>query len=267
MAIKIRRKKIGLALGSGGFRGFAHLGVIKALQENNIPIDYISGSSAGSLVAAYYALHGEVKSLEEKFLKYKHRLFSLSGFNFRERFITPSYDQFIKYLFGRHSFSQTKIPLRILATNLLTGESFIFSKGSIAAAVRASSSVPIILEPSKNHHAYLIDGALSVPVPVEIIKKLGAEKIIAVNLYHQNEFKEKDFTLTHVALQSVRIALYSLAKNDVKKSDLLINPDTSRFLKNISPSRYLSQEIANQIIDLGYKETNKNKKALRALIN
>jgi len=264
--IKNKKTKIGLALGSGGFRGFAHLGVIKALQVNNIPIDYISGSSVGSLVAAYYALHGEINSLEEKFSKYKSRLFKLSDFNFHGGFKTPSYIQFIKYLFGTASFSQTKIPLRILATDLSTGEPFIFSRGSIATAVRASSSVPIILNLPKGVKERLVDGALSSPVPIEVIKKLGAEKIIAVNLYHGNEFKEKDTTLTKVALKSIRITLYNLARNDVKKSDILINPDISYFLKYLSPSRYLSQEVTNQIINLGYKETGKKKAALKALL-
>ena len=261
--------QIGLALSAGAFRGFAHLGVIKALQENNIPINYISGSSIGSLVAAYYALHGEVDSLTDKFSKYKNDLFKLPDLNFRDfrdGFNTPSFIKFIKFLFGEASFSQTKIPLRILATDLTSGEPFIFSHGSIATAVRASSSVPIILNLPKGIKAHLVDGALSNPVPIKVLKKLGAKKIIAVNLYHRNEFKEKNFTLTKIALKSARIALYNLARNDVKESDVLINPDTSYFLKYIYPKRYLSQTVTKQIIDLGYQETNKKRNALKALL-
>jgi len=261
-----KSQQIGLALGAGAFRGFAHLGVIKALQENNIPINYISGSSIGSLVAAYYALHGEVDSLAEKILKYKNDLFKLPDFNFRAGLNAPSFTKFIKFLFGEVSFSQTKIPLRISATDLTTGKPFIFSQGSIATAVRASSSVPIILNLPKGVKARLIDGALSNPVPITVLKKLGAKKIIAVNLYHRNEFKEKDFTITKLALKSVRIALYNLAQNDVKESDVLINPDISYFLKYLYPKRYLSQTVSNQIINLGYQETNKKRNALKALL-
>jgi len=264
--VKNKNIKIGLALGSGAFRGFAHLGIIKALQKNNIPINCISGSSVGSLVAAYYALHEEISSLEEKFLNYKSRLFKFPDFNFRSGFNTPSYIQFIKYLFGKTSFSQTKIPLRILATNLTTAEPFVFSQGSIATAVRTSSSIPIILNLPKGVRARLVDGALSSPVPIKVIKDLGAEKIIAANLYHRNEFKEKDFTLTKIALKSIRIALYNLARNDVKESDVLINPDISYFLKYLSLSRYFSQEVTSQIIELGYNETMKKKASLKALL-
>lgn len=264
--VKNNNLKIGLALGSGGFRGFAHLGAIKAIKEYNIPINYISGSSIGSLVAAYFALHGEIESLEEKFLNYKNRLFKLSDINFRSKFSAPSYNKFIKYLFGSATFSQTKIPLRIIATNLTTGEPYIFSQGSIASAVRASSAVPVILEPSRDLKGGFVDGALSSPVPVDILKKIGAKKIIAINLYHKNEFKEKDFTVTKIALKSIRIALYNLAKNDIKNCDVLLNPNTAEFLKYLSPSRYLSQKIGDQLIEIGYQEAKKRKSDLLNLL-
>jgi NTE family protein len=269
MKNKIKRKKIGLALGSGGFRGFAHIGVMQVLLENNIPIDYISGASIGSLAAAYYSLNREIKGLEEKLLdKQKGRIIGISDFGFRGGLVSGrKYEKIIETLLGRHIFEDAKIPLRIIATDLANGEPFVFQEGKLSTAVRASSSVPIVFEPVKHHGRRYIDGALSSPVPVEALKSLGADKVIAVNLYHKNEFIEKKFTFTKVALRSTRIALYNLSQHDIKDADVVINPDTSYYVQNISLKKYFSSDIVKEMINIGRKEAEKNLSEIKKLLN
>lgn len=267
MKKKIVNKKIGLALGSGAFRGFAHLGVIKALNENNIPIDYISGSSVGSLVAAYYALYGEVDSLRDKLINGKNSLLQLADLGFRGGLVSGrKYEKLVESLLGNSNFSDTILPLRIVATELSSGQPIIFSEGSLAAAVRASCSVPIVFEPAKNKRQRFIDGALSSPVPVDILRSLGADEVIAVNLYHKNEFVEKKFTLTKVALRSTRIALYNLAQYSSQAASVLLNPDISIYMQGISPRQYFSPQITNQVIKIGYKEAYKHMSIIQNIL-
>jgi NTE family protein len=262
------RKKIGLALGSGGFRGFAHIGVIQVLLENKIPIDFISGASIGALAAAYYALHGEVQSLEKKVLDQKKtRIIGLSDFGFRGGLVSGrKYQLMIETLLGRHTFNDLKIPLRIMATNLGSGEPFIFNSGKLSLAVQASSSVPLVFEPVSHHGARFVDGALSNPVPVSILKQLGADEVIAVNLYHKNEFIEKHFTFTKVALRSTRIALYNLAQVSVKSAGVVINPDTSRYVDSTRITEYFDQKKVAALVAIGRKEAEKQLPAIRKLL-
>ncbi len=253
------KHSVGLALGSGAFRGLAHIGVIKSLQANHVPIDAVSGSSVGALVAAYFALHQEVESLETKILSEKNRKFKLSDFSWRGGFVSSSkFQSFVAYLLGDYNFSKTKIPVRIIATDLLSGLPVIFDKGSLAAAVCASASVPILFEPAQKKKQRFVDGALSSPVPVGVLRDMGIQKIISVNLYHKNEYKNKNFTFTSNALNSLRIPLYNLARHDVKNADICLNPDISMPVKAVSHFKlreYLSPFIADKIISIGRKET------------
>ena len=265
--MSVRRQKIALALGSGGFRGFAHIGVIQVLQKYDIPISSISGSSIGALVAAYYALHGEVDSLRDKMLNSKGRLFRLFDLGFKGGLVSgDKYEKFIEQLLGQHTFAETIIPLRIVATELSSGQSVVFSEGGLAMAVRASSSVPIVFEPVKHQEQRFVDGALSDPVPVKALKDLGEAHVVAVNLYHKNEFIEKKFTFAKVALRSIRIAFYNLSQNSMRAATVRINPDSSHFTQRLNLSRYLSNKSAEEIIKVGRQETEKNIEDIRKLL-
>lgn len=262
MKNKKYKNTIGLALGSGAFRGLAHIGVIQVLQENNIPIGAVSGSSIGSLAAAYFAIHQEIDSLKVKILSEKNRKFKLSDFSLRGGLVSSKkYQAFIQQLLGDYDFADTKIPLRIMATDLSGGLPVIFKEGNLAKAVSASSAVPLVFEPVAKNKQRFVDGALSSPVPVDSLRDLGFKKIIAVNLYHQNEFNDKKFTFANIALRSVRITLFNLARHDAKKADIHLNPDVSSSVKTISNfdmREYLSTGIANKIINIGRQETENN---------
>ena len=254
MISKIKpRKTIGLALGSGGFRGFAHIGVIKVLEKHKIPIDYLSGSSIGAWVAAYYALNKEIDRFERKLLDKPldnlPMFFDLSligGFIAGGKLTT-----YLEENLHHHTFSAVKIPLEIVTTDLKSGQAFVFKKGELALAARASMSVPLIFKPVPYHDKLLVDGGLSNPVPGDLTRKMGADIVIGVNLYHKNEFIDRKFTIPNVMLRSTRIGLYNLAKIDVQAAEVIISPDASPIIKVQGLKKYFTKEAANRLIKIG----------------
>lgn len=263
-------KKVGVALGSGGIRGFALIGVLQALKDSNIPIDFISGSSIGALVASHYALFQEPELLKKEFLadNKSKKLPNILDLGFKGGLIKgDKFANFINYLFEKKSFLDTKIPLRIMATDLVDGKAHIFSQGNLAFSVLASCTIPVLFEPVKVNQHYFVDGGLSDPVPVEALKKIGADVTIAVNLYHRNEFISRRFTIIKAAIRSSRIALYNLAQASVKKADVIISPDMSPFTEEDNFKKYLTPDMIEKMITVGYDETIKHltviKKALK----
>ena len=179
------RKTVGLALGSGSSRGWAHIGVIEALEEENIPIDYVAGSSVGSYVGALYA-SGSLKSLKEfvlsmngkKVFSYFDVVFPRSGlFDGTKR---------LKELFSIHTdvadFSELKIPVWMVATDMVTGKKVVLKSGNIFNALRATMSIPGLFAPVKVKDRWLVDGGLVDPVPVGVARALEADVVIAVDL-------------------------------------------------------------------------------------
>ncbi|NQU66538.1 MAG: patatin-like phospholipase family protein [Candidatus Marinimicrobia bacterium] len=177
-------KKIGLALGSGSARGWAHIGVLEALDDNHIPIDFIAGSSIGAFVGAIYSA-GKLDSLKEfallmdwkMVLSYFDVVFPRTGFLDGKK---------VHKLFSMHTdvttFDDLTIPVKMIATNLNTGEKVILDSGNIIDAIRASSSIPGVLTPVTRGSDILIDGGTVDPVPVGVTREMGAEIVIAVNL-------------------------------------------------------------------------------------
>ena len=183
---KKRGLKIGLALGSGSARGLAHVGVIMALEAYNIPIDIITGSSIGSVIGSLYASGATVRQLEEVALSIKKSktlflidpVFPHSGLISGDR-IEKMLNQFgIK----DKTFDDLKIPFAAVATDVESGAEVILNQGKVIDAVRASISIPGIFTPVKYQDYYLVDGGVVDPVPVDVVKMMGADIIIAVNL-------------------------------------------------------------------------------------
>jgi NTE family protein len=265
---KNKRKTIGLALGSGGSRGLAHIGIIKVLLENKIPIDLISGSSAGALVGSYLAVFGEINTLENLILKDTKSFlpmffdFSLRGGLVSGKKIKTVFEKILK----GSEFNETKIPFYVIATDLISGQAVTFSSGKIAPAVRGSMSVPVVFKPHLHKSKLLIDGGLSDPVPVDILKNEGADIVIAVNLYHQNEFRDKKFTFSRVALRSTRIVLHNLSKKSIADADIVLNPDISHYLNKFSMSDYFKPENIKKIISIGEQEAQKNLPKIKKLL-
>jgi NTE family protein len=179
------RKTVGLVLGSGSSRGWAHIGVIEALEEENVPIDYIAGCSIGSYVGAIYA-SGSLQSLKEFVLRMDgKKVFSYFDIVFpRAGFLNGT--KRLKELYSMHTdaadFSDLKIPLMVVATDLETGKKVVLKSGSILHALRATMSIPGLFAPVKVKDRWLVDGGLVDPVPVGVARALEADVVIAVDL-------------------------------------------------------------------------------------
>lgn len=254
-----KRKTVGLSLGSGGFRGFALIGVIQTLEKHKIPIDMISGASIGAWVGAHYALLRDINKMKDLILENpREKLPIIFDFSLTGGIVNgEKFEAFLKNDLGSGNISQTQIPLSIIATDLNSGAEVIFEKGSISAAVRASCSLPLIFKPKKYLNHYLVDGGLSNPVPCDVLKRKGADIVIGVNLYHKNEFIDKKFTVKEVALRSTKISIHNLATNSCKFADFTINPDTSKYLNSIKLKGYFNPVVADALIEIGAKETEK----------
>lgn len=255
-------KKIGLALGSGGAKGIAHIGVLKQLEKNKIKIDYIAGSSIGALIGSLYSLHQDSKKIEKLFLQNNWRRFL--------RFLEPSLsgglikgdklEKYIKEIIENAAFNDLKIPTAIVATDLKTCRPVIFKSGSLSKAILASMSVPLIFTPQSLKNKMYIDGGLSEPVPVDIARDLGAKKIIAVNLDNGNlkkKIKKTDLSLKKMAQYSIEAVRYNLAKKCVEKADVSIMPKIPN-AGLIGWSKFFKVGEVHKIIEAGEKAaTNK----------
>ncbi len=263
-----KRKKIGLALGSGGFRGFAHIGVLKVLIENNIKIDYISGTSIGSFIAAYYSLNNEVDTLLDKVDTLgKRNIFQfIDKSSFGGLLSQNKISKHLDPIFSKYTFYDTKIPLEIVATNLRNGKTKVFSRGSIKLAVQASCAVPLIFSSVKKNNEILVDGALCEPLPINNLYKMGADKVISINLYHKNEFNDKRFNLAHTALRAVRILLYNYSQKKADDADININPDVSKQVIKAGLKTIFSKKLALEAIKIGEKHTRKHLKEIKKIV-
>ncbi len=181
-----RNRKVGLALGSGGAKGLSHIAVIEYLENMNIPIDMISGSSIGAVIGAVY-LCGNLKKLKDDMLSFsKKELLRIADITLPKSGLIKG-NNFVQFL-TRYIPADAKIenlpkPLGIVATDYFTGEPIIFRKGNILEAVRASVSIPGVLVPATYKNTYLLDGGVANPLPVDVVKKMGAGLTIAVNLH------------------------------------------------------------------------------------
>jgi NTE family protein len=179
-------KTIGLALGGGGARGWAHVGVLRALEKHQIPIDFVAGTSIGALVGAIYVrdqLHRLEQFADDIDME---KLLSLIDVSFPGLGLVDG-QQVRSFLSGYlmdATIEDCKLPFRCVATNFLSKQEVVFESGSLVDAVRASISMPGIFVPCKHDNAYLVDGGVVNPVPVSVIQAMGAEVIIAVNLNH-----------------------------------------------------------------------------------
>ena len=186
LAREIARRRVGLALSSGGARGLAHIGVIQVLEENGIEVDVIAGCSMGSYVGAVWA-YGYDGYVMEKLAREVEKRWGL--FELIDPFILPrqgflrgeKVKRRLKRSIGDVHFSELVRPLRIVATNMTTLERATFCTGEVACAVHASSAIPGACVPVQIDDDYYLDGGIADPLPVDVLQELGVEKIIAVN--------------------------------------------------------------------------------------
>lgn len=263
------RKTIGLALGSGAYRGFAHIGVIRSLEKHNIPIDYLSGASIGAWAAAYYAFSKDISTLEKDLIdNQKENLSLLFDFGWTAGLISG--EKFVAYLTKKLQgcqFSNLQIPLQIVTTNLVDGRPYIFSDGDVALAVRASCSVPLVFKALRYEDKLLVDGGLSNPVPNDIVRAMGADIVIGVNLYNQNEFQKRKYTESNIVVRSTMIVLASLSRAAAVQADITIEPDTSALVGESNLSKYFNKKTADELIRIGEEAADRAIPAIKKLLD
>lgn len=224
-----RERRIGLALGGGSARGFAHIGVLQALDEAKVPVSVVAGTSAGALVGAFYAAGFSPWKMQEVALKVRDiDVADLSSGN--KRGMTSGFA--LRRLINGflEDMPIEKMPRRFaaVATDLASGEKVVLHQGEVGAAVVASCAIPGVFIPATLGGRELVDGGLTSPVPVAVARQLGADVVIAVDVGGKPSEKPRS-GLYEIILQSFEIMGRSLAQLEGRTANLLIQPRTDAF--------------------------------------
>jgi NTE family protein len=224
-----KRPSLGIALGGGFARGLAHIGVLKVFEENTIPIDYIAGTSVGAVIGAAYASGVSGKELAEiaalvRFKDIGRYTISRYGLCSNDRLIG-----LLERVLRVRTFEELRIPLAVTATDFVSGEPVIFRKGDLVDPVRASCAYPGVFTPVQVNGRLMVDGLLAHSVPAKPLRKMGAEKVIAVYFTAHWVKQGGPKHVLDVIGQCFSIAQANMACLWQAEADLLIEPDVSPF--------------------------------------
>jgi NTE family protein len=241
-----QRPRIGLALSGGVARGNAHIGVLRVLEENNIPIDYIAGTSAGALVAGGYAAGLSINELADIAHSLRWRdvgrvTLSRLGIQSNARM-----EEFARARLPVKRFEETRIPLAIMATDLHSGAAVMMTEGDIAFAIRASCALPGWYVPVTDAHGrQLVDGGLVANIPTAAVRSLGADIVIAVDVNSEGaRFLGTPHSIIGVILQSIMVVQRTAALHQLHDADVVIRPRTGHI-------RWDEMGRADELIALG----------------
>ncbi len=217
--------KIGLALGGGAARGFAHVGVIAVLEEAGLKPQLVVGTSAGSLVAALYASGKTSAQLQQTALNMEEVVLTdwMLPIVGRGMFRGEALGRYVNELVVGRLIENMAIPLGIVATDLNSGEAVLFQRGDTGTAVRASSAVPAVFLPVKINGREYVDGGLVSPVPVRFARRMGADVVVAVDISSPPEGNPSDGTL-QILLQTFAIMGKSINQYELKDADVVVRP-------------------------------------------
>lgn len=221
--------KIGIALGGGFARGIAHIGVLKVLEEEGIPVQFVAGTSVGALMGAAYCSGVTLTELEEladkvRFTTFARWTLSRYGFASNDRMVA-----FLTRILKVHKFEELRIPLGVTATDFKTGAGTVFTSGSIIDPVRASCAYPGMFLPVEIDGRWLVDGMLSYPVPTHPLRIMGADRVIAVHLKGQWSKTKAPRHMLDVVGQSFAIAQDMMSPVWRNAADVVIEPDVAGF--------------------------------------
>ena len=215
---------IGLAFGGGFARGYAHLGVLKVFEEQNIPISCLAGSSIGSIVAAAYASGAPLPKIVEKCREIRFRDFARWRVS---RFGLASNDRLgalVQRCFDSRQFEDLRIPTAIVATDLGTGDPVIFKQGSLAEAIRASCAFPGLFEPVQIGTRYLADGGLVAPVPTRAARELGAQLVVGICVGLHDGQRGAPTNIFQVVSRAVSAAQKHQLESWERYADIVLRP-------------------------------------------
>ncbi|CAI3158683.1 putative NTE family protein [Acinetobacter calcoaceticus] len=219
-----KRPVVALVLGSGGARGYAHIGVIEVLEQHGIRPDFIVGTSAGSIVGALYASGKSPAQLRDTALKMKAGDVRDISIGLKGFFDGKKVENYVNQQVNNMPLEKMKIPMYVVATELKHGTKTVFNYGNTGQAVRASASIPSMFVPTKIGKSEYVDGGLVSPVPVEVARDLGADVIIAVDILAQPIYTETS-NVWGLFNQNINIMQGRLAAEELQYADVVIQPD------------------------------------------
>ncbi len=284
--------KLGLALGGGGARGLAHIGVLKTLDKEGIKIDAITGCSMGSIVGGLYAYYGNAEDVESHILEMlknpKFQEIKISDLHEDKNKSEKSFfDEIVHYVgFRINAFKSLqnisyfdeeitevlyngipdvkiedlKIKFSAIATDLLSGEEINFTRGSLREVVRASSAIPGFFPPVNIKDYYLVDGSASESVPVGKVREIGADRVLAIDVTHCLKVIEKPENVVEVLNRAEDITSFHLSKERLKDADLVVRPKVRKL-------SWANFDKAEKIIRKGEEAVHDNLEEIRKLVN
>ncbi|MCI8343334.1 MAG: patatin-like phospholipase family protein [Clostridia bacterium] len=254
------RKKLGLALGSGGARGVSHVGFLQALEEAGIRADYVTGCSMGSIVGALYCAGIDMKTVKEKVLKLK--LSQIASLN-----VTPIHAnglfrmnkarKLLEEYMGDISFSELKIPFCCVSVDMVSGKLIALNEGNVIDAVIASSSIPGAFTPVMKDNMMLVDGGVLERVPTKELKQMGAEAIVAIDVLGDLTVKKSPSNLVESLLRCIDImdtrTTQRKKQSRSRNIDLWLEPDLGAMdqykVKNLQFAYEKGYELGKENID------------------
>jgi len=241
-------KKVGLALGSGASRGLAHIGVIKAFEENNIPIDCISGCSMGAAIGGMYASGTDIHFLPVFLEEINEKVF----FDFRipKKGVIAGkrFEELLKLFTKNKDFEDLDIDFSCVACDLLKGKGTVFTEGKLYQAIRCSVSIPGAFEPYRYKGGIYVDGAVVDRVPVSGCRDLGADVVIGVDVGYKGTPNSEPKNIIEVMLLTFDIMGWEMTQSKIYNADYMIMPDVT----HINPYKV---ENVNECIQIGYDTT------------
>ncbi len=258
--LSTRRSTLGLALGGGFARGIAHIGALKVLEQENIPIDYVAGTSVGAIIGAAYCGGMTAAELEAmagtlRFSDFARWTLSRYGFCNSDRMV-----RLFERMLKKHTFEELAIPLAITATEFRTGQAVVFTRGALVDPIRASCAYPGMFLPVEIDGRSYIDGMLAYAVPTTPLRSMGADRVIGVCLSGQWSDARPPRHVFEVIGQCFSIAQSKLSESWMKDANLVIEPDVSGFT-------YDCFERAQELIAAGETAMRAALPQVRAMLN
>lgn len=248
--------KLGLALSGGGTRGFAHIGVIKAFEEEHIKFDCVAGTSVGSIFGSLYCAGiGTDVMIEQAKSVTRRELMSRFWINSDSANIAKLANRML----DDKTFDSLSTPFAAVAVDIVSGEEVVLNRGNVAKAVSASCAVPALFKPVEIDNMVLVDGGLLNNMPADVCRNMGAEVVIGVDLNHTRGGGAKSKSITNIIAATWKITMKSTMYKGTLNSDLVIEPELSEFAAT-------SLEHIDQMVEEGYRATKERMAEIKQLL-
>lgn len=254
-------KKVGLVLSGGAALGYAHVGVIKELEKNNIPIDIVVGTSMGGLVGASYACGINVDKMIELGKKFKNINFFDINFNKGGLFSGRGMMRTINKFLPDELIENLKIPFACVACDLNNEKEIVYKSGSVRDAVRATISIPGLFVPVKSGNSNIVDGGIINNLPENVAKEMGADIIISVDVLKNYKIKNSPRNVMDALFYSINLSTKEIQKNKAKLHDVIIEPNLSD-IKQMS----FTEKTVDKCVKIGASETKKHIEKIKKLL-